>query len=447
MGKGNKRTNKAYGGFILTFEPERTEWLAENLRSGYKLTESFSEVDWDLELRELVFIVLEYDPYSIAAFGLMEKMHGNGGFRKSKMRMTQMHVFDKPVSQDELEMGEFHDAVCTPEQMQRIGSEYWVALLGRVRNARPRDAGRIDEIVHQREAERRILGDSPRVDRLNEQRDALGLALDIASVERAPILQSISVEGAEKAESILDLLDHVQIHERSMVEHDVRVFESLLGEWPARTMRFDGKSDRSVRVLVADKTDLETVLGIDLIVYQACYDNFLLLQYKRMNKIKGGWSYPVSGSSGMHQQLAQMRSFMAKASAGNQAMSPTLWSYRLNEDPFFFKFCEQFRPDARDVSLVPGITLSAMHLDEFLCLPEAKGELGGISVGYHNCPRYLSNTDFIQLARSGWIGAGQRSVALMRKVLEANAYEGRAAMLAVIDVPKEQSAKGRDWKY
>ena len=83
---------------------------------------------------------------------------------------------------------------------------------------------------------------------------------------------------------------------------------------------------------------------------------------------------------------------------------------------------------------------------EFLKVPEACGPKGGLSVGYHNCPRYFNNTEFIQLARLGWIGAGTQSINFLTHVLEANARGGRAAMLAVIDTPKAKSASGRPRK-
>lgn len=86
------------------------------------------------------------------------------------------------------------------------------------------------------------------------------------------------------------------------------------------------------------------------------------------------------------------------------------------------------------------------HLREFLTLPEAKGASGGLSIGYENCPRYLSNTEFIQLAKVGWIGAGPQSISLLKQVLQANREGGRSAMFAVIDTPKKKSASGRGKK-
>lgn len=442
-----KRKTKAsiqYSGFVLTFEPERTQWFAERLHSGTELTESFSALDWSFERRELVLLVLNAAPISISAIALMERMHGSGGSGKLKMRMSKMVVFDEPVSDSEFLVTDLPSVVSTPETLKRTEPTTWDALIVELCQARPKSAEAIAQLITSRETERRILGQSNRVERLNEQRDGLGLTLDIAQLDRASVMKAMKVDNIENANSILDLLDALPILERSLLEHDARVFNLLLGPQASHSAVFSDDSDRSVRVHVADKTDLETVLGIDLIIYSTCYENFLLLQYKRMAKGGEGWAYQVSPSSNLHSQLGSMAAFRATTKTiPASPSSPTIWSYRLNNEPFYFKFCEQFRPDARDDSLVPGITLSEPHLREFLTVPEAIGVKGGLSVGYHNCPRYLNNTEFVQLARVGWIGAGQQSVALLKKVLEANQKGGRVAMLAVIDTPKGKSASGR----
>jgi hypothetical protein len=444
MPKKKATVSKQYSGFVLTFEPERTQWLAERLHSGSELKESFSALDWSFERRELVLLVLSSAPMTISAIALMERMHGSGGSGKLKMRMSKMVVFDEPVTESEFLVTDLHAVVCTPETLKRTEPSTWDALIVELCQVRPKSAEAIAQLISSREAERRLLGQSARVERLNEQRDGLGLTLDIAQLDRPSVMKAMKVEKIEKANSILDLLDAIPVQERSLLEHDARVFNLLLGSQASRSAVFSDGSDRSVRIHVVDKTDLETALGIDLIIYSTCYENFLLLQYKRMDKGSEGWAYQVSPSSNLHSQLSSMAAFRAAAkSASASPPTPTLWSYRLNDEPFYFKFCEQFRPDARDDSLVPGITLSEPHLREFLSVPEAIGARGGLSVGYHNCPRYLNNTEFIQLARIGWIGAGQQSVALLKKVLEANQKGGRAAMLAIIDTPKGKSASGR----
>lgn len=449
-----KSSQQGYGGFILTFEPGRAAWLADRLypdMRAMKLSESFSSRDWEMEQRELMFLMFHAEqPLSIGALVLLERMRGTGGFATLKMRFAKILTFDEPVPLSQLNIQDGGGRVSTPGSMKRLDQNAWVRLLEQIKSARPGDAARLDAIVSAREAQHRLLGHSTRIARLNEQRDGLGLALDIGGLDRASILKSINVEDADTANSIVDLMDDaVPIHERSLVEHDQAMFESLLGQEPDQSVLFSDGRTRSVRVWVTDQTDLETVLGTDLIVYSTCHENFLLLQYKRMEKNGDGWSYAVPPSSHLHEQLGRMMEFQAavqQSATNTPPAPPSLWSYRLNEDPCYFKFCEQVRPNAGDSSLVPGITMSAVHLDTFLTLPEAKGKQDGIFVGYQNCPRYLNNTEFIQLAQTGWIGGGHHCRTLLEDVLRANKNGGRKAMLAVIDTPREASASARNWK-
>lgn len=434
-----------YSGFVLTFEPERTEWLAERLYSGNDLAESFSALDWEFERRELVLLVLSKAPLAISAMAIMERMHGSGGTGKLKMRMSNIFIFEPAIENGELITSDLAAFVCTPENLRRTDNSTWNGLVAELRRLRPEASDAIDHLIALRVEERRLFGESNRVDRLNEQRDGVGLSLDIAEMDRSNVLKSLNIAHVDTASSILDLLEGLPIQERTLLEHDARIFRLLLGDVPNKSAMFSDDREKSVRVYVVDQTPIETALGVDLIIYSTCYDNFLLLQYKRMDKVGIGWSYQVSPSSNIHQQLHRMSAFRS-ATVAMPPLPATLWSYRLNDGPFYFKFCEQFRPNARDDSLVPGITMSEFHLREFLNLPEAKGPSGGLSVGYNNCPRYLNNTEFIQLARVGWIGSGPQSISLLKHVLDANAEGGRSAMFAVIDIPKKTSASGRGKK-
>ncbi len=444
MPRKKRNAPAEYGGFILTFEPGRTQWLQERLHPQVDFSDSFSALDWDMESRELVALALQQEPLQIHAFAMMEHMHGSGGSGKRKMRMVKpLLVFDRPITSRMLAPLNLESLVSTPERLTRLDGQTWNQFIERLQQVRPADADRINDIIALRTQQHRLPENSQRELRLNEQRDGLGLALDIGGLDRAEVLKSMNIERAPDATSVLDLLDDLPVHERTLLEHDSRIFNSLLGERPVRVATFDNGDDRSVRVIVTDQTDLETVLGIDLLIYNSCYDNYVLLQYKRMRKEPESWSYPIPPSSDLLTQLQKTKDFKAAAARLNLAPSPSLWSYRLSHEPFFFKFCEQFRPNARDESLIPGITMSADHLDEFLQLPEARNKRGSTSVGYHNCPRYLNNSEFIQLAKSGWIGTSAQSAKLLKEVLRANQQGGRRAMLAIIDPPEEKSAAGR----
>ncbi|WP_157201354.1 hypothetical protein [Massilia sp. Root418] len=438
-----KNSDKPYSGFILTFEPARTEWLAERVQSGKQISESFSALDVSFERRELVALVLNKNPFSINALALMEKMHGSGGAGKIKMRMSEILPFPAPVTHFELSNLHFELKPCTPETLLRSEPIQWSEFVDTLCRLRPEMQERITEMVARRNMRPYLAGNSDKIDRLNEQRDGLGLSLDIAQIDRAAILKSLNPDKIPKANSIFDLLDNLPIAERSLLEHDAPIIKKLLGTESVKSAHFS-EAGRSVRVHITDQTPLESVLGIDLLIYSTCYNNFLLLQYKKMQKRVKGWAYTASPTSNIHAQLESMRNF--HETVNNEPVQDTnLWSYRLNNAPFYFKFCEQLNIDARDDSLIPGITLSEPHLREFLSLPAAKEDGQTLTIGHQNCPRYLNNSEFIQLARVGWIGSDARATNLIRKLLEENEKGGRRAMLAIIDIPqtKEASSRGK----
>ena len=73
MTKNKGKVKNLYSGFVLTFEPVRTQWTAEQLYPDAEISESFSAIDWEFERRELVLLVLDHDTLSISAMALMER--------------------------------------------------------------------------------------------------------------------------------------------------------------------------------------------------------------------------------------------------------------------------------------------------------------------------------------------------------------------------------------
>ena len=179
---------------------------------------------------------------------------------------------------------------------------------------------------------------------------------------------------------------------------------------------------------------LETLLGLDFLIYPVSYKYYLLIQYKVMEPVNGrngkSWSYLVDEQ--IRKQIAAMDKGMA-AILRQPASAAEMMGWRLHNGAFYFKLCETTRPDARDDALVGGITLGHDHLKNFLTLPQSAGENGGQRIGYGNCSRYLKNTQFIELAREGWIGCDQQGYSLITDVLKANSDGGKVAMLAVIE--------------
>ena len=439
-----KNDKPPYSGYLLSFEPRRTEKIHGQLYGIGEASESFSAMDWTFERRELVLLALIPEEPSICGAALMERMHGSGGTGKLKMRLSDPMLIDDAITATELQnVVALADCVSTAERLKRIDVAIWPQLLDTIKRLRPSVASQLNALIAMRETERRLVVDGDRALRLMEQRDAIGMVLEIANLDRHSILRALNGDKVSTADSILDLLDHEPLQEQDVIRHDEQVFKELLFQ-DMRHGKFVGTGGRQVRVHVYDKKPLETVLGIDLLIYQECYKSFLLLQYKIMEKIRGrsgsSWSYLVDDQ--IIKQIATMNT--AISAIQKTPTSPSgLMNWRLNNGAFYFKFCETTRPNARDDALVRGITLGLEHIDQFLALPESKGEHGGHRIGYENCPRYFNNTQFIELARDGWIGCDQQGHTLISEILQANQSGGKSTMLAVIEGPPEISARQR----
>jgi hypothetical protein len=161
----------------------------------------------------------------------------------------------------------------------------------------------------------------------------------------------------------------------------------------------------------------------------------------RVGPERGGtWSYDVDGQT--YTQLDAMAA-VKTAIQHQPAQEGGIWNWRLHESPFYFKYCEKTRPQARDESLVQGIILDADHLRHFLQMPESKNRGQGRRVGYDNCPRYLNNSQFVELARYGWIGCDRKGYALITELVSENKRGGKRAMLAVLERARTADASGR----
>lgn len=436
MARKNKADKLPYSGYFLTFEPGRTSKIAESLRYAGEASESFSAMDWTFERREIALLSLKPSVATVDAVVLMERMHGSGGTGKLKLRMWSPIMIERPIEPEELaDVFPAKTRLCTAETFRRIQHEEWPPLLDAIKRQRPNLAARLDLLIEMREQQSRLSGNDMRVLRLTEQRDAIGLALDIASLDRKTILREAHLSRVDTASSVLDLLDQQTFHEQDLVRIDQRAFEGLLRGNEVRSRRFRGPGAREVRVHVYDKKPLETVLGIDLLIFLADYESYLLLQYKSMEPKSDDegktWSYLVD-----RQLLEQIGAMDRAATAIATQPVPgatAMKHWRLTDEAFYFKFCETTRPNARDDALVAGITIGHSYLKRFLALPESQGKHGGYRVGYSNCPRYLNNSQFVDLAREGWIGCDQRGYALISDVIRAGIEAGRSAMLAVIE--------------
>lgn len=442
-----KREKQPYRGFIVEFEPERSSHVKEWLRAGYKVSDSFSSDDWSLERKE-VFLLLgperAKDGKALIGAVFVEQMRGTGGLRKPKYRFTRPVLFGKAIQSEELVNAKLDivQSISGPNGGIRLTLELWNSLLAFLRKAKPAQAQALDALVALVETEAQIIGGTNRLDRLAEQRDAVGLVLDMAGLDRAEIFNSIEAAKTDEADGFLDLLTTYRQQERSLIDHDERWLQLLLQD-AAKGLTFStpGKAAK-VKVRITDREPLETALGVDLLIYHSLYNSLIFVQYKAMEKDGiDGWFYTPDA-----QIRIQLTSMAAARTAMKRRISvpATLASQRLNDEPFYFKLCKRRNPESGDASLVAGMSMSSPHFEEFLTFPEAKGgPSGGIRVGYKNCHRYFNNTEFVSLAKGGWIGTSAQGSDFMKEVVTASFEGKRALVYALIEIPELSTAQWR----
>jgi hypothetical protein len=422
-------SESAYTSAILTFEPERTLRMADRLRHGGVVTQAFSLSDWRLDQREVLLLSLQSDSPSIDGMILLERMRGNGGTETIKMRVIDHVLFEPVGAGDVARILPLSSSISHLDKQILLEPETWERLITRLVHLRPEAANAILRMLKNRSAEPPPMDSSLRNERLLEQVDAIGLAVEIGGGERAGILRQTDLDRRGEARSAVDLFVNIPFYETDFINHDTWVFGQLLNA-SYRTMVFGGDRGSRIIVRVLDHTPLESAFGTDLLIYQQRYESVLLLQYKTMRQDGNDMIYRAN--SQLDKQLAAMdvleRAIARIAVTDNHAMQ----QWRLHHGMAYIKFCEQVSLHCSDGKLVPGMILAAEHLRGFLEGGMARGVRGGRIVSRNYCPRHLSNTQFTDLASNGWIGCTDQGAAALDRITHELRSRELPAILAEI---------------
>ena len=217
------------------------------------------------------------------------------------------------------------------------------------------------------------------------QKEALGLALDIAGLSREELLTWRPKDDAQR--SFLDGLPGAQVREDAMLLKDFSTlpgFETIGEPTHYGTKKFENSDNPSIRmtVIMANRQPLEQQTGADLIYFNEAYRCFVMVQYKAMEQGTNEPEFRWQDGDQFVKELERMENFLLELSTISSGISPD--GFRFSENPFFLKFCSRalFNPDDR--SLFKGIYLP---LDLWKRLEEAgqlKGDRGGNLLTYRN---------------------------------------------------------------
>lgn len=254
---------------------------------------------------------------------------------------------------------------------------------------------------------------------LSETRDGVGLLFDIAGQDRRGILGQARQRGTTPPRSFIDNLppSTMKTDERRIVEHDMAMFadwREVRPSYMATRKYTDGRS--TVTLLGVDCSKVEAIAGVDLIYHIDTYDSLIMIQYKRMTS---GTYYPDSRCRAQYERMTQVYKSMQTAAPGPSDEA----DFRLSKNPFFFKVCDGRVPLEYNELLIEGMYFPQEHWPYVVGSHGAGTLQHGLSVSRSTAPRWLSNTEFIDVARKGWVGseraAGQHWVrSLVKQCLD-----------------------------
>ena len=256
------------------------------------------------------------------------------------------------------------------------------------------------------------------------QRDAVQTALRVFGLSADIELKSVILaEGRESA------LARVSIIEDAVVEHDARHvpgYDLAASDLTGRAV-FTKGSER-LEVYTANRRPLEHVFGVDLIYLNATRQNIVMLQYKMLEPSGRG-----DGEDWIYRPNDQLESEIERMKRFQGAVTPSAYEYRLNSQVFYLRFVK------RDAALKnAGIT---MPIDHFECLradPKSRGSRGGFRISFDSLAgRYLRQTAFLDLVRSGYIGAHTETTEHLTELVRS-VVQGEKSVVAAIQSQQDE---------
>jgi len=136
--------------------------------------------------------------------------------------------------------------------------------------------------------------------------DAIALPLRIAGIEE------VEFTSDDPNASIFDRIVGESMLEDQMLAHDYSVFSNPLtwtNDFRCKDIR-NAKDGSQVRLWYANRSNLEKTFGVDLILYHATHQAFLMIQYKRMKKEGEEQVYRID--SQLDEEISRMEAVRAK---------------------------------------------------------------------------------------------------------------------------------------
>lgn len=423
------------GYLLLMDEPGRAAKLRERAEEGESFSDAVSSADGTVVQKAVWLIGFNRQEIHGAAIG--ERSPRRAADYKHKIEFDAYHAC-RPVSLDGLtaslpraQRAHFERVVRGPDRS--IPPATWRAVVAELHRREPAFGDALAEL----EAEARRVSPRPDGDAwavVGQERDAAGLLLDIAMMDRKVVFRGF--RPAPSPIPFLAGIDRAYRIEAGAIHHDTKVFEDWrlvdhLNCAVSGAEFTDGKS--RLAILNLNTCSLETTFGADLLYYHQGHRSFVMVQYKRMRRLKGedfgGAVYYPNSDRHYEPELKRMRSW----DRWIRQIAPEVSArdLRLTTCPFFFKLCEPEATRLRSPSLTPGMYFSIRHWRSLLKTPEVQGARGGIAVSHDTAGQWFNNTMFTGLVQGGWIGSRPGAAKYISRMIRRQLLAQRSVTIGI----------------
>jgi hypothetical protein len=421
-----------YGGLVFVVdEPRRAEKLDSRLSMGREFSDTLSAPDF--KLGDFETGVLSFDRKHLSFFCLL---------RRGRLVATaqyQIH-FQKVVELGEIEVDEFKDSpeirdalnVSLKGKTSRFPAALWQKFLSELQRLRPHRKGDIEAMEISRDWKGESLhGDS--FVTIAEEKDAVGLALQIFGIDRKPVLCNVPPPQPKSPAPFLLELSKAILREDTMIGHDAHVVPGWeeIAQYRIGAVEFAREGQR-LTVINVNRTPVEKTVGVDLIYFNHSFHAYVMVQYKRMSHQPGtGWFFRPTEVQ-CQKELVRMRNF--KLANPDTEAATSVRQYRLSTECFFFKLCETESLNPTDGSLIQGMYVPFDYWELLLKAPEIKGPGGGLRFTYENVQRHLNNTQFADMVQRGWVGSRSKTTQVITELIKESLQGSRSAIVGIANL-------------
>jgi hypothetical protein len=256
---------------------------------------------------------------------------------------------------------------------------------------------------------------------VSTERDAIGLVLRIADLDEE--LNDIVKWNITDFDTphFLKNLNGLNLREDQLIINDFTCFGDLkvIKEYKNTTCTLSNGRN-TVSIIYANRTPLENNIGVDLIYYGHNHQTFIFVQYKRLVEENKKYIYRANNDKSLIKELDRMNNLKTH-------MIEDKHDYRINDEVFYFKFCKE-KQDIYTKDLCQGFYLPKDFFD--LIYSRQKKENKSVVFSYDVVERYLNNTLFIELIKSGLIGTKYINANSISKVIKETLESGKSLILA-----------------